>query len=489
VLFNSITYAYFFAAVFVVSWALAPWRRVRLGFLLFCSYVFYSGWAFVAWPQGLEALLSFEGPEFWEALFRAVEYVPLIFVATSIDYYLGVWLDRIDEPRRRKAMLVATICLNVGILFFYKYWNWGAVTMMAALKAVGVENPNIPLQSGDPIGISFFCFMSLSYVIDVYRRTIPACQSYLNYLTYISFFPHLVAGPIIRGRDLLPHLERKTQLSAETGGEGLFLIAAGLFKKVVIGDYIAVHFVDKVFDEPTSYSAVEAMVAMYGSAVQIYCDFAGYSDVAIGSALLLGYRFKLNFDAPFKSTNVGEFWRRWHISLSTWLRDYVFFPLGGSSRGAFRKYFNITATMFICGIWHGAAWTFFLFGCIQGLAVAVTHWFTEVRRSAKRAFTNLRGLTGVVLLTSAVCAVVLYLFGHPGIHILLALLVAGRAPRRRGRQLHLRRPDVHHVQGEDAGEGGRDVRAARLLHLLHAEPASQRDPHHCRGARAAVDAA
>ncbi len=424
-LFNSVTYAYFFATVFVVSWALAPWRRLRLGFLLCSSYVFYSGWAFVAWPEGWDALLSFEGPPFWQALFRAVEYVPLIFVATSIDYYLGIFLDRIDDPRRRKAMLLATVVLNLGILLFYKYWNWGAVTMVAAMQALGIEDANIPLHSGDPIGISFFCFMSLSYVIDVYRRTIPACRSYLNYLTYISFFPHLVAGPIIRGRDLLPHLERKTHLSAETGGEGLFLIASGLFKKVIIGDYIAVHFVDKVFGEPTSYSAVEVMFAMYGYAVQVYCDFAGYSDVAIGSALLLGYRFKINFDAPFKSTNIVEFWRRWHISLSTWLRDYVYIPLGGSRHGVFRKYFNITATMFICGIWHGAAWTYFVFGCIQGLALSISHWFQELRKNADNAWENLKGLTGVVVLTSLVCGVVLRFFGHPGINFLLTTLVVG----------------------------------------------------------------
>ncbi len=425
VLFNSVTYAYFFVTVFAVSWALAPWRRLRLAFILVSSYAFYSGWAFVSWPEGLDALLSFEGPRFWEALFRAVEYVPLIFVATSIDYYLGVFLDRIDDPRRRKAMLIGTICLNVGILIFYKYWNWGAVTMMALMKALGVENPSIPLQGGDPIGISFFCFMSLSYVIDVYRRQIPACKSYLNYLTYISFFPHLVAGPIIRGRDLLPHLERDTYLSAETGGEGLFLIASGLFKKVVIGDYIAVNFVDRVFAEPTSYSSVEVLCAMYGYAVQVYCDFAGYSDVAIGSALLLGYRFKINFDAPFKSTNIVEFWRRWHISLSTWLRDYVYIPLGGSRHGPFRKYLNITATMFICGIWHGAAWTYFVFGCIQGLALSITHWFQEARENLGKALGNLRGLMGVVILTTLVCAGVLALFGHPGIKILIALLLGG----------------------------------------------------------------
>jgi len=217
-------------------------------------------------------------------------------------------------------------------------------------------------------------------VIDVYRRTIPACTNYLNYLTYISFFPHLVAGPIIRGRDLLPHLERDTRLTAETGGEGLFLIAAGLFKKVVIGDYLAVNFVDRVYGDPSAFSAIEALMAMYGYAIQVYCDFSGYSDVAIGSALMLGYRFKINFDAPYKAANLVEFWRRWHISLSTWLRDYVYIPLGGSRRGRVRKYFNIFTTMVICGVWHGAAWTFVVFGATHGLVLCVTHYFQEVRR-------------------------------------------------------------------------------------------------------------
>jgi alginate O-acetyltransferase complex protein AlgI len=421
VLFNTVTYAYFFATVFVVSWALSRWPRARLGFLLVASYVFYAGWTFVGW----DTLLHAEGPAFWDAVFQSIKYVPLLFVGTSIDYYLGILLDRIDDPGRRKAMLIATILLNVGILIFFKYWNWGADTFIALMAALGVHVPDIHMRVELPIGISFFCFMSLSYVVDVYRRTIPACRSYLNYLAYISFFPHLVAGPIIRGRDLLPHLERPTHLTAETGGEGMFLIAAGLFKKVVIGDYIAVNFVDRVFAEPTSYSSLEVLAAMYGYAVQVYCDFAGYSDVAIGSALLLGYRFKTNFDAPFKSTNIVEFWRRWHVSLSTWLRDYVYIPLGGSRHGAFRHYLAMTATMFICGIWHGAAWTYFVFGCIQGLALSATHWFAELKKDSQKAFASVGGLAMVMLLTSAVCAVVLYFFGHPGIHILLVVLAVG----------------------------------------------------------------
>ncbi len=434
-LFNTVTYAYFFATVFFVSWLLAPWRKARLAFLLASSYVFYAGWTFVGWgvlfPDPTLPILAqlqqrIGEAEFWQHVFQSLKYVPLLFVATSIDYYLGVWLDRIEDQGRRKLMLIGTVVLNVGILIFFKYWNWGAESFLFVIRNLfSTEVPDLTMRVELPIGISFFCFMSLSYVIDVYRREIPACRSYLSYLTYISFFPHLVAGPIIRGRDLLPHLERKTRLTPSTAGEGLFLIAAGLFKKVVIGDYIAVNFVDRVFAEPTSYSAVESMFAMYGYAVQVYCDFAGYSDVAIGSALLLGYRFKINFDAPFKSTNIVEFWRRWHISLSTWLRDYVYIPLGGSRKGAFRKYLNIFLTMLICGVWHGAAWTYFVFGCIQGVALSITHWFQELRKDPKKAMANGRGLALLVGLNVIALGPILYYFGHPGLRILGLVLLGG----------------------------------------------------------------
>ncbi|MCC6527097.1 MAG: MBOAT family protein [Polyangiaceae bacterium] len=380
-LFNSITYAWFFAAVFVVSWLLSPLRRVRLGFLLVSSYVFYAGWTFVGWQEIADA----QGMDRVVAILKSVKYVPLLFVATSIDYWLGVALGNQTDKRRRKLFLLVTIVINVGILVFFKYWNWGADTFVwLADRLFHVTLPDIHFRVELPIGISFFCFMSLSYVIDVYREEIPPCRSYLQYLTYISFFPHLIAGPIIRGRDLLPNLARQVRLTAETGGEGLFLIAQGLMKKVVIGDFLALNLVDRVFEAPTSYSSVEVLFAMYGYAVQVYCDFSGYSDIAIGSALLLGYRFKLNFDQPFKSLNIVEFWRRWHVSLSTWLRDYVYISLGGAKRGRFRKYLNVFLTMVVAGVWHGAAWTYFIFGCIQGAALAVTHFVRELRGKDQR---------------------------------------------------------------------------------------------------------
>ncbi|MBM4359616.1 MAG: MBOAT family protein [Deltaproteobacteria bacterium] len=373
-LFNTITYAYFFSVVFAVSWLLHRHPRARLGFLLAASYVFYAGWTFV----GFQRLVAAHGAERWALVVESVKFLPILFVGTSIDWLLGVWLDRIEDARRRRWMLVATILLNVGILIFFKYWNWGASMFLWLFRErLGIAVPDPRLEVELPIGISFFCFMSLSYVIDVYRRTIPACRSYLNYLAYVSFFPHLVAGPIVRGRDLLPHLERPTRLTASTGGEGFFLIATGLFKKVVVGDYLAVNFVDRVFAEPMSYSGLESLSALYCYSIQLYCDFSGYSDIAIGSALLLGYRFKINFDQPFKAGHVADFWRRWHISLSSWLRDYVYFTLGGSKRGDTRKYLNVFLTMLICGIWHGAAWTFVFFGLVNGLGVAGTHWVRE----------------------------------------------------------------------------------------------------------------
>jgi alginate O-acetyltransferase complex protein AlgI len=353
VLFNTLLYAKFFAVVFTVSWMLYRWRRARLAFLLVASYVFYAGWS--------------------------VSYLPLLFGCSTLDYVLGRLVENASTPRRKKAVLVATLVSNLGILAVFKYWNFGMETARWVAERAGLPMPDATLHLALPIGISFFTFMSLSYVIDVYRGTIPACRSYLHYLTYIAFFPHLVAGPIVRGRDLLPALERDVELTPERGGEGLFLIACGLVKKVIIGDYLALNLVDRVFAEPASYSAVESMTAMYGYAVQVYCDFSGYSDIAIGSALLLGYRFPKNFDAPFRATNIVEFWRRWHVSLSVWLRDYVYIPLGGSRSGRARKYINVFLTMLICGIWHGAAWCYVIFGAIQGVAVAVTHWWRDAR--------------------------------------------------------------------------------------------------------------
>ncbi len=322
-IFNTIAFAKFFAFVFVVSWLLSSLPKARFYFITAASYVFYSG-------------LDIFGSEFWsgakevgaweslKANAPLLQFVPIVFIGSTVDYFLSLAISGTEEPRKRKALLLITIAMNTGLLLVFKYWDF------LAEQVIALGGHDYRLHLPLPVGISFFTFMSLSFVIDVYRREIPPCRNYAHYITYIGFFPHLVAGPIIRGRDLLPQFARRAELTATAAGEGMFLVAVGLFKKVVISEYLHDNLVKRVVDAPTSFSAVETLFGMFGYAVQIYCDFSGYSDIAIGVALLLGYRLKINFDAPFKSSNLVEFWRRWHISLSSWLRDYIYIPLGGS---------------------------------------------------------------------------------------------------------------------------------------------------------------
>jgi D-alanyl-lipoteichoic acid acyltransferase DltB (MBOAT superfamily) len=225
----------------------------------------------------------------------------------------------------------------------------------------------------------------MSYVIDVYRGELEPQKSYAEYLSFVAFFPHLVAGPIVRPRDLLPQLAGTPHFGEKEASEGLFLIAMGLGKKILIGDYLALNLVDRVFDSPTFYSAGEVYAAVVGYALQIYCDFSGYTDIAIGSALLLGVRFPKNFNSPYKAASVTEFWRRWHISLSTWLRDYLYIPLGGNRRGRVRTYMNLLTTMILGGLWHGAAWTFVAWGTLHGVALAGHRLWTEWRGRSGRS--------------------------------------------------------------------------------------------------------
>ena len=228
-----------------------------------------------------------------------------------------------------------------------------------------------PLDIFLPIGISFFTFQSLSYTIDIYRKQIQPVRSWADYLFYVSFFPGLVAGPIVRAKDFIPQIYKKPTLLFNNMGEALYLIICGLFKKCIISDYISVNFVDRIFDAPSLYTGVENLMGVYGYALQIYCDFSGYSDMAIGIALLLGFRFNINFDSPYQSASITEFWRRWHISLSSWLRDYLYIPLGGNRKGKYRTYINLIITMLLGGLWHGAALRFILWGAIHGVALAV----------------------------------------------------------------------------------------------------------------------
>jgi D-alanyl-lipoteichoic acid acyltransferase DltB (MBOAT superfamily) len=337
----------------VVSWALSRtlsgWARIV--FLLAASYAFYARWD-------------------WR-------YLPLIFGSSTVDYFLARVIARAQGPAK-KRLLVITIVVNLALLAVFKYWNF-VFDSVDALLALGGGAPlgariTITLP---PVGISFFTFVSMSYVIDVYRGTIEPHDGYLRYLLFVAFFPHLVAGPIVRGRDLLPQLARPPVLGAAESGEGLFLIAVGLLKKVAIADQLAVNLVDRVFASPENYSAVETLAGIYAYAVQIYCDFSGYTDVAIGSALLLGVRFPDNFDAPYTAASLSEFWRRWHISLSSWLRDYLYVPLGGNRHGNGRTYLNLMLTMLLGGLWHGAAWTFVFWGFLHGLGLAVSRLFSR----------------------------------------------------------------------------------------------------------------
>ena len=278
----------------------------------------------------------------------------LVFTATS-DFLIAQCISHTTSVLKRKLFVTLSLCINLGMLGNFKYFNFlGELFTMAA----GGEwlKMNIFL----PVGISFFTFQSISYVIDVYRGRIQPLGRWIDYVFYVSFFPQLVAGPIVRARDFIPQMYKNPTVTRSEFGEGLFLILCGLFKKTVISDYISMNFVDRIFDAPLLYTGVENLLGVYGYALQIYCDFSGYSDMAIGIALLLGFRFNINFDSPYQSATITEFWRRWHISLSSWLKDYLYISLGGNRKGKIRTYMNLMITMLLGGLWHGASISFIL---------------------------------------------------------------------------------------------------------------------------------
>lgn len=335
-----------FGVVAIACGLVARARRIRLLFLVAASYIFYAHWDY--------------------------RFLPLIWGSSTIDWWLGRAIGRSEDSRRRKLWLVGTVVINLSVLGFFKYFNFGIDNARAIAEALGIHVAESTLRIALPVGISFFTFESMSYVIDVYRRQLEPHESYLEYLGFVAFFPHLVAGPIIRPRDLLPQLAGQTRVEPEVMSDGLFLIATGLLKKVAIGDTLAINIVDRVFDAPLQFSALENYMAVVAYALQIYCDFSGYTDIAIGSAQLLGIKFPINFNAPYQATNIADFWHRWHISLSTWLRDYLYVSLGGNRKGGARTYVNLLLTMLLGGLWHGANWTFVVWGGIHGAALGVT---------------------------------------------------------------------------------------------------------------------
>ncbi|HYG00798.1 MAG TPA: MBOAT family protein [Chryseosolibacter sp.] len=297
-------------------------------------------------------------------------YFLLILVSTVSDFNLAKLLHNTSFDWKRKLLVALTLLINLGMLGYFKYTNFIYESFFW-----NSDREFQPLDIFLPVGVSFFTFQSLSYTLDVYRRRIAPEKHILDYAFFVTFFPQLVAGPIVRAADFLPQIHKPTVVTDQMFGRGIFLIGTGLFKKAVISDYISVNFVDRVFDSPLLYTGVENLFAIYGYALQIYCDFSGYSDMAIGLALILGFSFPLNFNAPYKSKNITEFWRRWHISLSTWLRDYLYISLGGNRRGRLRTYINLMITMTLGGLWHGASWRFILWGVLHGAGLAVHKMF------------------------------------------------------------------------------------------------------------------
>ena len=310
-------------------------------------------------------------------------YFLLLLLATVTDFNLARLMSNAIDPTRRKLLLFLSLGINLGVLAYFKYTNFLLGTF-ASITSADFQ----PLDIFLPVGISFFTFQSLSYTLDVYRNNLKPVDNILDYAFYLSFFPQLVAGPIVRASDFLPQIHRPTVVTKEMLGRGVFLIATGLFKKAVISDYISVNFVDRVFDAPTLYTGLENLFAVYGYALQIYCDFSGYSDMAIGIALLLGFHFNINFNSPYQSKSITEFWRRWHISLSTWLRDYLYISLGGNRKGKRRTYINLMITMLLGGLWHGASWRFVIWGALHGVALSIHKWFSSKWRFKNKPVLN-----------------------------------------------------------------------------------------------------
>jgi D-alanyl-lipoteichoic acid acyltransferase DltB (MBOAT superfamily) len=371
VLFASFDFLLFFIPVLLAFWALRDRPFARTLLLIAGSYFFY-----MASARPLPGEVSTP----WY-------YAGLLIISTVLDYAASgkIWAQREalhsgipDRERRARAVrnrwLVASLVGNLGLLGYFKYTNFLLEAFTDVANAMGAEWVAPHLSIILPIGISFYTFQSLSYTIDVWRERLTPEPSFRKFALFVVFFPQLVAGPIVRASEFLPQLHRRPSLRAGDLEDGLFRIAKGLLKKVVLGDFIAVYFADLVFDAPQDYTSVENLLALYAFTLQIYADFSGYSDIAIGVAKLLGFRIPENFDRPYQSKTLGEFWRRWHMTLSTWLRDYLFFPLGGSRGSAARTYFNVWLTMFLVGMWHGASWNFVVYSNLHGVAMLFNRW-------------------------------------------------------------------------------------------------------------------
>ncbi|MDB5350740.1 MAG: putative rane protein involved in D-alanine export [Planctomycetota bacterium] len=339
-LFNSYKFAHFFLILLPLYWSLQRSLRLQNVLVLAASYYFYACWE----PR----------------------FLALLIASTMMDFACGLAVDRIEGPRNRKLFVALSMALNLGMLGYFKYVNFFAESLQLLLAKggwhVSIDHLNVML----PIGISFYTFQSMSYVIDVYRRDIKPTRNLVQFAAFVSFFPHLVAGPIMRPTTLLPQIEKRRTFSLQQFYHGVYLIFWGLTKKVVIADNLE-PIVTDLFSRWHTIDGGLALLAIYAFAFQIYCDFSGYTDAARGIAKCLGFELALNFNLPYFATSPKDFWARWHISLSTWLRDYLYIPLGGNRGGIWKVYRNLMLTMVIGGLWHGAAWNFAVWGLYQGL--------------------------------------------------------------------------------------------------------------------------
>ncbi len=348
-------------------------------------------------------------------------YFTLLLLTTVVDFAMGWAIFRAPTQSRKKIFVTISLLLNLGLLAYFKYayfftdsvnwllgyanqaFDWALPALAQPVNYLAQWTNAFTGTNHDigniilPVGISFYTFQSISYAVDIYRGTLKPVNSILDFAFFVSFFPQLVAGPIVRASEFVPQIYEPYRVSKEDYNRALFLIAAGLVKKILISDYISINFVDRIFASPGSYTGFENLMAVYGYTIQIYCDFSGYTDIAIGVALLLGFRLTWNFNSPYKASSITEFWRRWHISLSTWLRDYLYISLGGNRQGRFRTYLNLFITMLLGGLWHGASLRFLLWGALHGAALAVHKlWLSATGREAVKP-TGFRRFVGQVI--------------------------------------------------------------------------------------------
>jgi len=345
--FNSLTFLIFFIVVYILYLVLNHKWQNRM--LLVASYYFYGSWN-------------------WK-------FLSLIVLSTIVDYFVGIKLDETDTIRKRKQLLAISIVVNIGLLGVFKYYNFFSDSFVAMFLNFGISLNSNSLKIILPVGISFYTFQTMSYTIDIYKKELKPTRQFLDFALFVSYFPQLVAGPIERAKNLLPNVLTERAITYDQFSRGVFLILFGLFKKIAIADGVA-PVVNAVYNSTGVVNWLDIVLATYLFALQIYCDFSGYSDIARGLSKMMGFELMTNFKMPYFSINPSEFWTRWHISLSSWLRDYLYIPLGGSKKGSINTYKNLMITMLLGGLWHGAAWNFVLWGLYQGIILVLYRLFS-----------------------------------------------------------------------------------------------------------------